>query len=115
MKTFDVVDAVIQAHSDNLDMSYKLNQRALEILRKYCDVIDVFVSNHDGRSIEADVIDGNLISISVELFDLIYERKFKPESYIALIERAIKVSFTNVDGEYTKATFIFPTVWDELY
>lgn len=113
MKTFDIVEAVVQAHSLELGDDYCVNEQSLRILCGYCGVVDLFISNQDGRSIEADVVGDNLISVSVELFDFIYESNYKPKSYLALIERAIKVSFINAGDDYVKATFVFPSVWDK--
>ena len=113
MKTFDIVDAMVQAHTEELGDEMVLNEKSVEILRSYCDVIDTFIEDNDGRGVEADIVGNNLIAVSAEMFGFIYEKKFKSPLYLELIKRSIKVSFKNVDGDYIKATFVFPRVWNK--
>lgn len=115
MKTFDVVSDVISTSKDLIGDEYIVDKERLDILKEYCDVIDVFISNHDGTAISVNIISGNKISITVDLFDFMYEKGFKPKSYLDLIERAISVRFINKskgsDVECMGVEFVFPSIW----
>lgn len=115
MKTFDVVSDVVSAGEDLIGDEYIVDKERFDILKEYCEIIDVFISNHDGTAISANIISGNKISITIDLFDFMYEKGFKPKSYLDLIERAISVTFTNKskgsDIECIGVEFVFPSIW----
>lgn len=113
MKMFDVVSAVIDGRHTDLQERFHINEEYLDILREYCDIIDVMISNHDGSEITADILEeNNNISITVELSDFTYETKFKPRSYLDLMERAVSMKFTNRGSERLGVEFVFPSVWE---
>lgn len=114
MKTFDVVSAVIEGKDAVIGDNYALDAEAVDILREYCDVVDVIMSDNDGNELTAEVCDDtNHISIAIELSDLTYETKYKSRSYIDLMERAIKIKFSSVNAERVRMTLVFPSVWKQ--
>lgn len=114
MNVFDIVNACILGYTEEIGDNYEINSEKLDILREYCDTLDMFISNHDGKSATVDVIpESNYISIELDLFDFIYEKKFKSPAYLDLLERAISVVFTNKGEDRIGVEFIFPSVWDK--
>lgn len=111
MRTIDIATAVIDARTAMIESDFSIDSESLDILGEYCHVIDTIIENHDGTEITTDVLDDNKISIAIELSDFTYETKFKPRSYIDLMERAISISFFAVGEDRIRMEFVFPSVW----
>lgn len=113
VKTFDIVDAVVQNKADELSGEYVINDESLDILSQYCDVIDNILEECFGDQITADVIDNNLVVIEIVLSSFVYESRFKPRSYLSIIERAICVDFSRVRPDKVSMKFVFPSVFNK--
>lgn len=112
MDTFDIAEAVLSAKSEEIKSDFLVNYDKLDILREYCEAIDIFVENHDGDSVAVSVTDDMKVSISINIEDFVYESRFKPPVYLDLMERADSIKFTNLGDERLGVEFIFPSIWE---
>lgn len=113
IKAFDVVKTVIESAVEESGGAHVVDAEKLDILSSYCDVIDNIIKECYGDQITADIVDRNLILIGINLSSFVYETKFKPRSYVALIERAVEINFKAVNGDTLYMEFLFPSVFAE--
>lgn len=111
MKTFDIVDGVVQVKSEELGGSFKVNSEKLDILREYCDVVDGILDFWSGKSIECEVVgEKNYIVVSIVVAALTIDETNKV--VCDLIERAVVFAVGNTSDNDLRIDFTFPSVWD---
>ena len=111
MDTFDITEAVVSAKNEEIKRDYIIDYEKVDILREYCEVIDVIMKDQNAYEVTANIRDDNCVIIAFKSLDFIYEKGFKSPVYLDLIERAVSMNFTHCDGDHIRTEFVFPSVW----
>ncbi len=113
IKCFDVVKDVAEEATKQFSPDIVLVPERLDILREYCEAIDVVAAATDAESFEAEVDEEKLnFIISIECAAFQIESPLSP--FYELIERAVSFGFfANEDGN-TVAYFEFPRLWERI-
>ena len=115
MKVFDIASAVIEAKQEELATTHTLNNQNLVIFQGYCRVIDDFIADGWGNKISVDVVtEKNLMKVDIQVMDFTYQPVIRSTNYMDILERAIGVKFTPVDGEFILIEFLFPSLFDPV-
>lgn len=112
IKAFDIVEAVVNAEVEKRGGTVAADPLKMDILSTYCDVIDNIMDECFGESITVDIVEDDLVSISLSLSSFVYETRFKPRTYIELLRRAKRVRFTKCDVGLVNMEMLFPSLFD---
>lgn len=110
ISTADIVSLVIDAHSENIKDKYCINMDMKNALLNRCDAADKISDLYGGLSTNAVVESDNCLTLSLELSDVIIDKK---TNYIyKLIDSAVKFSVKKGDDSVF-LNFTFPSVWEK--
>lgn len=115
IKCYDVVGMIVDEATRQFSPFWIENSEKRDILKQYCEALDLIGDECDADSFEVEVDDINMtISIKVITPEIIIENK--NHVFYSLMKRAIKVEFSH-DSETEDACveFVFPSIWDKSY
>lgn len=110
MKVFDVVDAFIAGLDDVCTGVTMVDSDKVDILREYCDVIDIILSECGGCKSSVSIEPRtNNISISIEV--AVFSANRFNQLYFDLIERSVSLTVFNANNGNVGIKFMFPSVF----
>lgn len=114
IKCYEAIKPVIDMASERFAPAFRVNEEKNNIFKSYCDALDSISDECGTQSYEISVDEIKMtISIAVECDDIVV--KDKKHYFCQLAERAIKVRFSNGEGELLKIEFVFPSIWDKQW
>lgn len=112
VKCFDVVTMVVEDASEEFRPIWRINNERLEILKSYCDIIDMMSDEFDGESFEVEVDEITMeVIISLECAEVIIESASHP--FYEIIKRTVRYGFGVSEEGNLLINFTFPSLWDK--
>lgn len=113
LKCFDIATMVVDEATKQFSPLWKINDKNADILKQYCEAIDLLSNEYNGTAINVFVDEVNMtVDITLTCGDLTIENK--SHIFYQLAERAISVGFsTSEDGEL-EIKFVFPSLWEKV-
>lgn len=113
IRCFDVVSMVTDEATSQFAPLWKANNEKIEILKQYCEVIDLLAEEFGGESFDVEVDDiAMTITIQMECQDMTLESQ--RHKYYSLAQRAISFGFSVTDEGLLNVKFVFPSIWDKV-
>lgn len=110
VKCFKAVSEVLEEATRQFSPLWEIDEEKYDILKQYCDAIDLLASEFDGESFEAEVDNIEMtISIRLECSDMTI--KSKAHKYYDLTQRALSFGFSATKKGNLVVEFVFPSVW----
>lgn len=110
MKSFEIVNALVKVQNEKIRKNYQINAKAYDILRQYCDYIDVSAEDFEAVGIDAEINDD--FSISIAMLCPMVSTDSKRHPFVQLLSRALTIQFRFVNDSCVKIIMRFPTLWD---
>ncbi|MBR5014295.1 MAG: hypothetical protein IKY16_06785 [Bacteroidales bacterium] len=106
---FDTVSMVVEEATERIK-PLKLQEDRLEILKEYCEAIDVLIQEHDATAIDAE-IDENTHHVHIAMLVPEFVLKGKQSEFFRLIQCTDSFGFSvDEDGDLI-VKFTFPSLW----
>ena len=111
IKCFDIVDSVIQEADDQFGVLFKINTEKYDILKQYCDIIDLINKEFDVEYIHVSVDEIQMtITVSIGCCDITIESN--DHVIYELFKRAVSLEFSVDDDGLLRTSFTFPSIWE---
>lgn len=112
IKCFDIVDSVVQEACDRFKPAFKLKIDDYNILRQYCDALDIVKGQFDTEYIDVSVDEIHMtISISIGVPEFTIENS--DDLLYKLIYQSLTTKFSVDDEGLIKITLVFPSLWEK--
>lgn len=112
IKCFDAASMVIEDATERFKPLWCIDDEKLNVLKQYCDAIDLLSKEFDGESFEIEVDEITMeISIALECGEIVIES----DNHILydLAKRAVKYGFSPSTKDTLLIKFIFPSIWNK--
>ena len=114
IKCFDVAEMVIDEANKQFAHLFKVNEDHYEILKHYCEYIDLLAKEHNGAGYEVEVDDIEMtVSIGIQCSELMVSERIN--LLCELAKRTVSFGFTNSDDGKFLVKFIFPSIWERKH
>lgn len=112
VKTYDVVEMVIDEATRQFRNHWVISNAKREILKTDCALIDRLVSEFDCESVEADINNETMkLTVSVVCTDMVLEYG-RTHPFFTLIQNAESLSFSAVEDSL-KVDIVFSGLWEK--
>lgn len=112
IKCFDVVKPIVEEATDQFGSLWKINEDYYNILKQYCEAMDIIAKEHEGEAFDVEIDDVLMtIAIGIECIDFTVEDK--NDLYYELVKRAISFGFEHISGDSILVKFTFPSIWEK--
>lgn len=112
IKCFDIVSMVTDEASARFAPLFKEDPERKDILREYCEALDVVAEECSADSIEAEVHEIEMtIAIRIESADITVS---KNHIFYELVDRALSVRYFNSGNDSVITEFIYPSIWQKV-
>lgn len=111
VKCFDVASMVIEDASERFKPIWKINNEHLDVFKQYCEAIDSFAGEFEGKSYDVEVDEIKMdITIALECDEIIIEN----ENHVLyeLAKRSIRFGFSVSEDGNLIVKFVFPSLWE---
>lgn len=113
LKCFDIATMVVDEATKQFSPLWKINDKNVDILKQYCEAIDLLSNEYNGTAINVFVDEVNMtVDITLTCEDLTIENK--SHIFYQLAERAISVGFSTSDDGELEIKFVFPSLWEKV-
>lgn len=111
VECFDAVKMVVEEADRQFGVRWRINKKYYDILKQYCEFIDVLTKEHNGVAYEVEVDDIEMtISIGIECAELMVSKSIN--LLCELAKRTVSFGFTPSDDGNILVKFIFPSIWE---
>jgi len=111
IKCYDIVREILDEAAIQFGPQYVEVKEYSDILRQYCEKIDIIADEFDAVSYDVDVDEfEKTISITIETVDLSLDNP--NHLFYKIASKSLSVRFSYGDDGYLATTFVFPSVWE---
>ena len=112
-KCFPIVMLAVESANDDFSPAYRLVQERVDILKQYCNAVDLLISQRDGDGFDFDVDrTDKTILMSFRLTDIEVFNKEK-DLFPQLASRALRFSLEHADNNRVLVSLVYPSLWEE--
>lgn len=113
VKCFDTASMVIDDATERFGPMWKINGERLDVLKQYCDAIDLLSEEFGGKSFEIEVDEITMeITITLECDEIVIE---SPEHLLyELAKRTVRYGFSVSEEGNLLVKFVFQNLWEKL-
>ena len=110
-KCYDIVEMVINEATNRFAPLWEVNDRYNDILKSYCQVIDIIADRNSCESYDVEV-DEERMTIKIELECQDFESE---DTYLTeLIKHTVEFGFSVSDENTLLVRFVFPSIWQHV-
>lgn len=111
VKCYDIVEMVINEATGRFAPLWEVDDKYNEILKSYCNVIDIIANKNSCESYEVEVDEERMtIKIILECPDF----ESEDTNLTELIKRTVEFGFSVSDANTLLIRFVFPSVWKHI-
>ena len=113
IKCAEIVSGVVKDATVGFSSAYTLVNERFDILKQYCDFIDLIFDETDGLGFEVSIDNfSKEICIKIIARDIFIE--MRKEDLIELSKRANSMEFSREDDDMIGMSFVFPSMWERV-
>ena len=107
---FEAAKMVIDEADNQFGGNWKINEEHYDILKHYCDYIDILAKEQGGEAYEIEVDDTTMtVSIGIECTEFMIHENIN--LLCELVKRSVSFGFTASEEGKILVKFTFPSIW----
>ena len=110
---FPIVMLAVDNASEEYAETHRIVPERVEILKQYCDAVDLLISQRDGNGFSFDVDPQDMtLHMEFALSDIEVFHKNK-DLFPQLASRSLRFSVEHCDSTHIRVELVYPSLWEE--